>query len=45
LTRDPFPLPTIRLKRKPEHIVDYTYDDIELTGYQCHARIPAPIAV
>lgn len=45
LAREPYPLPRIRLVRKPASIFDYTYNDIELTGYECHPRISAPIAV
>ncbi|NCW78735.1 MAG: thymidylate synthase, partial [Oxalobacteraceae bacterium] len=45
LSRKPFPLPTLRLKRKPDSIFDYHYEDIEIVGYECHPAIKAPVAV
>ena len=45
LAREPFPLPTMRLNPAVKSIFDFTYDDFELTGYQCHPGIRAPIAV
>jgi len=45
LTRSPLPLPKLHLKRKPDSIFDYRYDDIEVVGYQSHPAIKAPIAV
>jgi thymidylate synthase len=45
LAREPLPLPTLELRRRPESIFDYRYEDIEITGYQSHSAIKAPIAV
>lgn len=45
LTREPYPLPKLVIKRKPDSIFDYKYEDIELVGYQSHDTIKAPIAV
>lgn len=45
LTREPYPLPQIVLKRRPESIFDYKFEDFEITGYQSHPHIAAPIAV
>jgi len=45
LTREPYPLPRLVIKRKPESIFDYKYEDFEIVGYQCHPAIKAPIAV
>jgi thymidylate synthase len=45
LSRDPLPLPTLQLKRKPDSIFDYRFDDVEVIGYQSHAAIKAPVAV
>lgn len=45
LTREPYELPTLRIKRKPESIFDYEYDDFEFAGYKHHPGIKAPIAV
>ncbi len=45
LTREPYPLPTLTIKRKPESIFDYRYDDFEVVDYQAHEHIKAPISV
>jgi thymidylate synthase len=45
LTREPLPLPTLQIKRKPDSIFDYRFEDFELMGYQSHPHIPAPVAV
>ena len=45
LTREPYPLPHLEFKRKPASIFDYKFEDFEITGYQSHAAIAAPIAV
>jgi thymidylate synthase len=45
LTRSPLPLPTLHLKRKPDNIFDYRFEDIEVVGYQSHPAIKAPVAV
>lgn len=45
LTREPYPLPKLVIKRKPDSIFDYKYEDFELAGYQSHDTIKAPIAV
>jgi len=45
LDRDPLPLPTLGIKRHPESIFDYTFDDFEVLNYESHPHIPAAIAV
>ena len=45
LTREPKPLPQLVIKRKPESIFDYQYDDFEIVGYDPHPAIKAPVAV
>ena len=45
LTRTPYPLPQLRIKRKPRSIFDYKVEDFELEGYQCHPAIKAPVSV
>jgi len=45
LERKPFALPQLNIKRKPESIFDYEYNDFEILNYQAHPSIKAPIAV
>lgn len=45
LTREPYSLSKLVIKRKPDSIFDYKYEDFELVGYQAHPHIAAPVAV
>lgn len=45
LSRDPRPLPLMTILRKPESIFDYQFEDFELTNYNPHPHIKAPVAV
>jgi thymidylate synthase len=45
LTRDPLPLPTMRLNPNVKDLLDFTFEDFELVGYESHPHISAPIAV
>src|SRR5512139_2142770 len=45
LAREPLPLPTLHIKRRPESIFGYRFEDFEIAGYQSHPAIKAPIAV
>ena len=45
LSREPFPLPQLIIKRKPASIFDYKFEDFEIADYQSHKSIAAPIAV
>jgi thymidylate synthase len=45
LQRDPYPLPKLKIKRIPDSIYDYQYDDFELIDYQSHPHISAPISI
>ncbi|MDP1774441.1 MAG: thymidylate synthase [Methylobacter sp.] len=45
LTRKPYALPTLKIKRRPESIFDYQYEDFEVVDYQAHEHIKAPISV
>lgn len=44
LTREPYPFPTLRLG-PADSLFDYTFEDIEVVGYQHHPAIKAPVAV
>jgi thymidylate synthase len=45
LSRDPYQLPVLNIKRKPDSIFDYRFEDFEILNYQAHPGIKAPIAV
>ena len=45
LSRAPMALPKLVIKRKPESIFEYTFDDFEIEGYEHHAHIKAPVAI
>lgn len=45
LAREPYPLPKLVIKRKPESIFDYKYEDFEVVDYQSHPHIAMPVAV
>lgn len=45
LTREPLPLPTLRILSKPASLFDYRYEDFAWENYQSHPAIKAPIAV
>jgi thymidylate synthase len=45
LSREPLPLPTLTITRRPDSIFDYRFEDFAVTGYQSHPAIKAPIAV
>jgi thymidylate synthase len=45
LERKPFALPELKIKRRPESIFDYQYEDFEIVNYQSYPSIKAPIAV
>ena len=45
LAREPYPLPRLELRRKPDSIFDYRFEDIAITGYQSHPHIKAPVAI
>ena len=44
LSRDPLPLPQLKLKR-PASLFDYQFDDIEIINYEAHPHIKGEIAV
>lgn len=45
LAREPLPLPRLALKRRPESIFDYQFEDIEFLNYESHPHIRAAVAV
>lgn len=45
LSRKPFAYPKLNIKRKPDSIFDYNYEDFEIVGYEHHPHIKAPVAV
>ncbi len=45
LEREPFPLPQLRIHRRPPTLFDYRFEDFEIMNYQHHPAIPAPVAV
>ncbi len=45
LSRTPYPMPRVRLLRRPPTLFDYEMQDIAIEGYQHHAPIKAPVAV
>lgn len=45
LTREPKPLPTLKVKTIHDYIEDYTIEDIELIGYDPHGPIKGKLSV
>ena len=45
LSREPYPLPQMRLNPDVKNIFDFTYEDFTLTNYQSHPAIKAAVAV
>jgi thymidylate synthase len=45
LSRDPYPLPTMKLNPAVTNIFDFDFSDFTLENYQFHPAIKAPVAV
>lgn len=45
LTREPFPLPEMKLNPAVKNIFDFRFEDFTLENYQSHPAIKAPVAV
>lgn len=45
LYRDPKPLAQLKIKRKPQSLFDYQYEDFEFLNYNPHPSIKAPVAI
>ena len=45
LTREPLPLPSMKLNPEVKDLFDFRFEDFELVGYEAHPHIKAPVAV
>ena len=45
LSREPLPLPVMKLNPDISSVFDFRYEDFELLGYESHPHIKAPVAV
>jgi len=45
LQREPLTLPRLAIKRRPDSIFDYRFDDFEILNYECHPHIRAAVAI
>jgi thymidylate synthase len=45
ISREPYDLPKLNFKRKPESIFDYKYEDFEILDYKTHPHIKGSVAV
>lgn len=45
LSREPYPPPRLILRRRPDSLFDYRYEDFEILDYRHHPVIKAPVAV
>lgn len=45
LSREPKPLPTMKIIRKVDSIFDFKFEDFELVNYDPHPGIKAPVAI
>jgi thymidylate synthase len=45
LSREPFPLPTLKLNPEVKDLFDFSFEDFTLENYQAHPHIKAPVAI
>ncbi|GAA4449535.1 thymidylate synthase [Rurimicrobium arvi] len=45
LTREPYPLPTLKLNPEVTDLFEFTFEDISIENYQAHPHIKAPVAI
>jgi len=45
LSRQPYPYPRLRIKRRPPSLFEYEFEDFEILDYQCHPHIKGAVAV
>ena len=45
LTREPYPLPQMKINPGVKSIFDFKYDDFELINYQAHPHIKGKVSI
>lgn len=45
LSREPYPLPQMKINPDVKDIFDFKYEDFELVNYECHPRIKGAVSV
>ena len=45
LSREPYPLPRLEIKRKPASLFEYEFEDFEIVNYKAHPHIKGVVAV
>lgn len=45
LSREPYPLPKMKINPEIKDIFDFKYEDFELVDYECHPRIKGKVSV
>ena len=45
LSREPYPLPQMRMNPAVKDLFEFSFEDFELLNYQAHPAIKAPIAI
>jgi len=45
LSREPMPLPRLKLNKDVTSIYDFTYEDVKIYGYKAHPHIAGKVAV
>ena len=45
LSREPRPLPQLKINPNIESLFDFSFEDFELTGYDPHPHIKAPVSI
>lgn len=45
LTREPYPLPTLKMNPEKKDIFGFSYEDFELVGYEAHPHIKGVVSV
>ena len=45
LSRTPYDLPRLTIGRRPATLFDYRFEDFEVSGYESHPHIKAPVAI